>query len=99
MLFNAQNYQKIKQSCLQKQDITFFAPNEFTCFANDEAPTAWTAYPPALLTNEAYAQVFAYAGHDARGRLTILELTIHLDGGRILYSKKDDEHVYLQVTF
>ncbi|WP_305812790.1 hypothetical protein [Photobacterium leiognathi] len=99
MEFNAQNYQTIKQSCLQKQDITFYVPKEFTCFANDEAPVSWKAYPPASLTNEAYAQIFAYAGDDARGTLTKLELAIHLDGGRILYRKKDDEYIDLQVNF
>ncbi|PQJ63396.1 hypothetical protein BTO10_00845 [Vibrio chagasii] len=99
MEFNEQNYQTIKRSCLQKQNITFYAPKEFTCFANDEAPSSWRAYPPTSLADEAYEQIFVCTGEDARGTLTKLELTIHLDGGRILYRRRDDEYVELQVTF
>ncbi|QYJ93350.1 hypothetical protein [Shewanella spartinae] len=99
MEFNQKNYPTIKKSCEEKQGIGFFVSKSATCFSDSEAPSDWTAYPPASLTKEAYAQIFVHAGTDARGTLTKLELAVHLDGGRILYKKRDDKFVDIQVTF
>ena len=73
MEFNSDNYPSIKQACESKQAIDFYAPKEATGFADSEAPDDWTPYPPASLTKEAYAQIYALAGNDARGALTKLE--------------------------
>ena len=63
------------------------------------APPEWTAYPPCILPPEGYAHVFLYAGSDAQGALTRLELVVHLDGGRILYKAKGSDLVALRVTW
>ena len=99
MEFNQQNYPTIKNACEEKRDIDFCVRKSATCFSDSEAPSDWTAYPPASLTKEAYAQILVCAGTDARGTLTKLELAVHLNGGRILYKKRDDEFVDIQVTF
>jgi hypothetical protein len=99
MEFNSENYPEIKQACESKQPVDFYTHKSATCFANSMPPDDWTHYPPASLTKEAYAQIFALAGNGARGTLTKLELTVHLDGGKIQYKKRDDETVDIKVIF
>ncbi|WP_417884527.1 hypothetical protein [Vibrio rumoiensis] len=64
-----------------------------------EMTVDWTPYPPTSLAKEAYAQIFALAGNDARGTLTKLELAVHLDGGRIEYKKGQGDTVDIRVSF
>ena len=99
MEFNQENYPSIKQACENKQAIDFYAHKSSTSFSDSEAPSNWTAYPPALLSKEAYAQIYALSGNDARGALTKLELTVHLDGGKIKYKKRNEEFVDIEVSF
>jgi hypothetical protein len=99
MLFNAQNYAAIKAACQSKTAIQFTAEKGDTAFAESNAPLDWTAYPPALLPPEGYAQVFVHSDSDARGALTRLELVVHLDGGRILYKANGSDRVDLSVTW
>lgn len=99
MKFDKTDYPAIKSACQNKQEITFEAPKEITAFAGSEAPDDWTAYPPALLPPDGYAQVFVHSGSDAKGALTRLELIVHLDGGRILYQKNGQDEVSLKVTW
>jgi hypothetical protein len=99
MEFNPENYPTIKQACESKQSVTFYAHKSATCFSASDAPSAWRPYPPTSLAKEAYAQIFAMAGNDARGTLTKLELAVHLDGGEIQYKKGNDETVDIKITF
>lgn len=99
MKFDQNDYPTIKSACQNKQEVEFEARKEITAFAYSEAPDDWTAYPPALLPPEGYAQVFIHSGSDARGALTRLELIVHLDGGRILYKKSGRDEVSLKVTW
>ena len=99
MEFNPENYPLIKQACESKQTIEFYTHKTATCFADSEAPDIWTPLPPAELTKEAYAQIFALSGNDARGTLLKLELTVHLDGGKIQYKKRDKQTVDIRVMF
>lgn len=99
MKFDKNDYPNIKHACQNKNSVEFEAPKSITAFENSEPPINWTAYPPALLPPEGYAQVFVSSGADAGGSLTRLELVVHLDGGRILYKKKDDDTVLLKVTW
>jgi hypothetical protein len=99
MLFNQENYPQIKSACENKTEIEFEVPEEITAFSSGSAPLEWTAFPPCLLPPEGYAQVFVYAGSDAKGALTRLELLVHLDGGRILYKAQNNNLVALRVTW
>ncbi|MGP3789331.1 hypothetical protein [Pseudomonas sp. B392_1p] len=99
MKFDKNDYPAIKQACLDKIEIDFDAPKEITVFSDSEAPDDWTAYPPAFLPPEGYAQVFAQSGAGARGELMRLELIVHLDGGRILYKRNGHGLVSLKVTW
>jgi len=99
MIFNQQTYPQIKSACEAKQPVEFDVERSATAFAAGQAPAQWTAYPPALLPPEGYANVFLHAGNDARGTLTRLELVVHLDGGRILYQANGVELVTLRVTW
>lgn len=97
--FNSQNYQSIKSACQSKNEIEFWVERSATVFRDSDAPEQWTAYPPAYLPPSGYAQVFAHSGNDKAGALTRLELTIHLDNGRVLYKKRGDDEVCLKVTW
>ena len=99
MKFDRENYPTIKEACENKKNIDFYVEKLATGFNKDNIPSNWTAYSPASLTREAYAQIFIGAGNDARGTLTKLELAVHLDGGRIEYKEKDEAHINLRVTF
>ena len=99
MKFDQNDYPKIKQACQKKEEVEFDAMKSITAFENSDAPSNWTAYPPTLLPPEGYAQVFYHSGTNARGALTRLELVIHLDGGRILYKKKNEDTISLKVTW
>lgn len=99
MEFNAKNYPAIKAACESKKEIEFFVDKDSTAFSESEAPDAWTAYPPACLPPEGYAEVFVHSGNDKRGALTKLELLVHLDGGKILYKKHSQDQVSLKVTW
>ena len=99
MIFNSKNYPTIKTACQGKQEIEFIAERSDTCFASSQAPSVWTAYPPTMLPPSGYAQVFLYAGSDAKGALTFLELLVHLDGGIILYKENGSDHVSLKVSW
>lgn len=99
MKFGQNDYPTIKSACHNKQEVEFEARKEITAFAYSEAPDDWTAYPPALLPPEGYAQVSIHSGSDERGALTRLELIVHLDGGRILYKKSGPDKVSLKVTW
>lgn len=99
MQFNAQDYPNIKIACEEKQEIVFEADKKITAFANSEAPQKWTAYPPALLPPEGYAQVMIHSGQDLRGALTRLELVVHLDGGRIYYRNLSEDKIELKITW
>lgn len=99
MKFNQNDYPIIKSACQNKQVIEFEVPKKITAFSDSEAPASWTAYPPALLPPDGYAQVFVHSGSDARGALTRLELIVHLDGGRILYKRSGPDEVALRVTW
>ncbi len=99
MEFNLVNYNTIKAACESKEEIKFVVEKSATAFAKSEAPESWTAYPPACLPPEGYAQVFIHSGADKRGALTRLELLVHLDGGRILYKKSGENAVLLKVTW
>jgi hypothetical protein len=97
--FNASNYPTIKQACDSREEIEFIIDKSATAFSESEAPDEWTAYPPACLPPEGYAQVFVHSGNDKRGALTRLELVVHLDGGRILYKKRGEAQVSLKITW
>lgn len=99
MEFNTENYPTIKAACENKEEIEIFVDKAATAFSNSEAPSEWTAYPPACLPPEGYAQVFVHSGNDKAGALTRLELVVHLDGGRILYKKHAQDSVSLKVTW
>jgi len=99
MEFNSENYSAIKMACEGKEEIEFVVEKSATAFSESEAPESWTAYPPACLPPEGYAQVFVHAGSDKRGALTRLELLVHLDGGRILYKRSGENSVSLKVTW
>ncbi len=99
MEFNIENYNTIKIACENKEEIEFVVEKSATAFSESDAPAKWTAYPPACLPPEGYAQVFIYAGNDKRGALTRLELLVHLDGGRILYKRSGENAVSLKVTW
>lgn len=99
MNFDAENYRHIKSACERKEEIEFNVEKSATMFANSLAPQAWTAYPPATLPPEGYAQVFIYSGNDMRGVLMRLELIVHLDGGRILYKANGENNVSLKITW
>lgn len=99
MIFNSQNYPAIKSACQSKSAIELIDEKSETAFADSEAPEQWTAYPPAMLPPQGYAQVFLCSGNDARGALTRLELLVHLDGGRILYKENGDNQVSLKIMW
>ena len=99
MEFNKENYSTIKEACTNRKEIEFFTPITDTAFENGKAPDDWTAYPPCMLPPEGYAQVFVYAGSDAKGSLTKLELLIHLDGGRVLYKALENQQVGIKATW
>lgn len=99
MEFNKDNYSAIQKACKNREEIEFFAPIACTAFENSTAPNQWTAYPPCLLPPGGYEQVFVRAGNDARGSLIKLELSIHLDGGRVLYKAIDNQKVAIKVTW
>ena len=99
MEFNIENYNTIKIACESKEEIEFVVEKSATAFSEADAPEEWTAYPPACLPPEGYAQVFIFAGNDKRGALTRLELLVHLDGGRILYKRSGENTVSLKVTW
>lgn len=99
MRFDAHDYTKIKSACQAKQEIEFEADKSITAFSDSEPPQDWTAYPPALLPPEGYAQVMIRSGSDLRGALIRLELVVHLDGGRIYYKKINDNAVRLKITW
>jgi len=99
MEFNPKNYPLIKKSCENKQSIIFYTNKSATCFTDSEAPTSWISYPPPELTKEAYAQIFVQAGNDLRGTFTKLELAVHLDGGKILFKKRDEQNVDVEIKF
>ncbi len=99
MEFNENDYPAIINYCGDKQDVEFEAAKEITAFASGEAPDDWTAYPPALLPSEGYAQVILLSGADVRGALTRLELTVYLNGGIIFYKKNGPDKVSLKITW
>ena len=99
MEFDSGNYNTIKNACENKEEIEFVVEKLATAFAEAKAPKSWTAYPPACLPPEGYAQVFIHSGNDKRGALTRLELLVRLDGGRILYKEEGENAVSLKVTW
>lgn len=99
MEFNPTNYPQIRDACNKKQAIAFYVNKSATCFSNGKSPEEWTSYPPITLCKEALGQIFAYAPADERGTLTKLELIVHLLGGEILYKKRDNDKVDLNVKF
>jgi hypothetical protein len=99
MEFKKENYSTIKVACENKKEIEFVVEISATAFSKSEAPSKWTAYPPACLPPEGYAQVLINSGSDKRGTLTKLELLVHLDGGQIFYKKVGNNEVSLKITW
>jgi len=99
MEFNQQNYPAIKAAYLARQHVEFEIPIDATAFAGGSAPANWTAYPPCILPPEDYARLLVYAENDAKGRLTALEIIVHLYGGRVLYKDMGSGGVGVMVTW
>ena len=100
MHFNSQDYPVISAACKKREEIEFTADKADTVFAaGAPAPSTWTAYPPAMLPPQGYAEVFVHSGNDARGALTRLELMVYLDGGRILYKESGASQVGLKIRW
>ena len=89
----------ILKACEKKQTIEFEVEQSATAFEKTMPPVDWTAYPPAALPSGHYDQLGALAGTDTRGELTRLELSVHQDGGRILYRATGQGRVALRVTW
>lgn len=99
MRFDQDDYPEIKNACENKLQVEFQVKKEITAFSGSEAPDDWTAYPPAFLPPEGYAQVFYHSGSDLKGALIRLELIVHLDGGRILYKKNGPDEISMKITW
>ena len=99
MEFNPQNYPAIRAAYVARQHVEFEIPIGATAFAQSAAPKNWTAYPPCILPPEDYAKLLVYAGNDARGKLTELEIIVHLYRGRVLYKDVGAGMVGVMVTW
>ncbi len=85
MEFNKENYQVIRQGCLDKTEFEIQVRIQDTGFSAENVPGDWSPCPPSRLLDEDLVRCLLYLGDEIRDRLTRLELFVYHAGGMLLY--------------
>lgn len=101
MKFSHNTFEQIKEDCIARKEILLTVKKDITDFhaSTSTPPDEWTAYPPALLTEELYDEIFACAGNSWHGVFMAFVLQIHLDGGRVFYMADGKNDVGVKITW
>ena len=101
MQFNQMNYPFIKEACANHKDIEFVAPLSATAFGggSGNAPQEWITAPPLRKPREEYERDVVSAGNTINDELAKLELSIHLEGGKIFYKASENKQVAIRVSW
>jgi hypothetical protein len=99
MVFNEQNYPRIRQEYLDRNEFQIQVHIQDTAFCADNVPTDWSVCPPPLLPDEDLVRCLLYLSDEMRDRLTRLELVVHYTGGQLLYKSLGDSLVGVKVTW
>lgn len=99
MEFNEENYERIHQAYLGRNEFQIQVPIQYTAFSADNVPPDWSECPPPILADEDLVRCLLCLGDEMRNRLTRLELTVHYTEGKLFYKSLGESLVGIKVTW